>query len=172
MSGYNLYIDFDGCLGTINTFYSKAGKTLKSVSASDSLVIDVLQKSGIVNNVTVITGDSTGFVITKARIFDLGYELVYCKNKNKYNYILEKEDTFDNVIYIGDDIYDVLIFDKVKYSGAPSSAIPFVKEYANYISECPGGKGAVSDLLIKITNDILKDTDKSFIDLVHEQAKG
>lgn len=172
MPKFDLYIDFDGCLGSISTYYTKKGKRIKAVAASDSLVINLLRQVGIINKVTVITGDMTGYEITKARVNDLGFDLVYCKNNKKFKYIEEKcNGDFSNIIYIGDDIYDVVLFDKVKYSGAPKSAIPFVKEYANYISDCNGGEGAVGDLLIKMTNDILAEDNKSFIDLVYENTK-
>ncbi len=66
-------------------------------------------------------------------------------------------------IYMGDGIYDVLVFEKVAYSIAPQNALENTKKYANHITKSKGGEGAVAEAVIHIyyklfnlTFDILK----------------
>ena len=57
---------------------------------------------------------------------------------------------WDNVAYIGDAENDISSMKKALYTGCPCDAIEAVKEEANYISDFPGGKGAVYDFCMHI----------------------
>ena len=60
--------------------------------------------------------------------------------------------TTDNIAYIGDDVNDIEIMQKVGFAACPSDAISFAKEIADYICENKGGGGCfreVAELLIK-----------------------
>lgn len=55
-----------------------------------------------------------------------------------------------NVAYIGDAENDVTCMKKALFTGCPADAIEEVKENVNYISEFPGGRGAVYDFCMHI----------------------
>lgn len=52
----------------------------------------------------------------------------------------------ENVAYIGDDLTDVVIFNRVGLSIATANARKEVKASANYITQVPGGGGAVREV--------------------------
>jgi len=64
--------------------------------------------------------------------------------KEKYN--LKKEE----IAYIGDDLNDLAVFDKVGLAVCPKDAVPEIKAKANYVSNKKGGEGCVRDLIEKI----------------------
>lgn len=51
--------------------------------------------------------------------------------------------TWHNIAYIGDAENDIKCMKKALFTGCPSDAIDSVKISSNYISDFPGGKGAV-----------------------------
>ena len=53
--------------------------------------------------------------------------------------------TFENVAYMGDDLPDICILEKVKLKGCPKDAVDEVKAVANFISAKDGGRGAVRE---------------------------
>ena len=53
----------------------------------------------------------------------------------------------DEIAYIGDDIPDITIMQRVALPCAPADAAPEVKSVARYISLCDGGYGVVRDVI-------------------------
>ena len=53
--------------------------------------------------------------------------------------------TFDEIAYMGDDLPDICILEKVALKGCPNDAVEEVKAIANFISNKNGGRGAVRE---------------------------
>ena len=54
--------------------------------------------------------------------------------------------TYENVSYMGDDLPDLCILDKVALACCPNDAVDEVKTICNFISSKDGGRGAVREL--------------------------
>ena len=54
---------------------------------------------------------------------------------------------FNKIVYMGDDIPDIKVMQKVGLSCCPSDAVPEIKAISNYISYKKGGKGCVRDII-------------------------
>ena len=57
----------------------------------------------------------------------------------------------EEVCYVGDDVIDLKVMRKVGLSIAPADAFWMVKDYADLITEAPGGKGVareVADIIL------------------------
>ena len=54
--------------------------------------------------------------------------------------------TYENVAYMGDDIPDICILEKVGLACCPNDAVVEVKNICNFISSVDGGRGAVREL--------------------------
>ena len=52
----------------------------------------------------------------------------------------------DNVAYMGDDLPDICVLERVGLSACPKDAVFEVKQKCNFISSFNGGKGAVREL--------------------------
>lgn len=170
MNKYNIIMDCDGILTSTNLSYDIHGKTHKHFSVNDSLMVKFVQDHYSDKiNMQVLTGDiSPGLDITSTRLKQLNLEYVHCQNADKYSYIM---DNFDpaKVIYVGDDIFDFVIFKNVHYSCTVNNAPAIIKSHASYVSPYIGGANAVTDILYHVLTgvlaiDPLKDMEKYVLD--------
>ena len=53
----------------------------------------------------------------------------------------------EEIVFMGDDIPDLQVMKTVGVPACPADAAPEVKEISKFISERPGGKGAVRDVI-------------------------
>ena len=74
------------------------------------------------------------------------------KEQNIFDELLDRKFGWDNVAYMGDAENDIPSIKKASFTGCPSDAIEEVKENSNYISDFPGGRGAVYDFCMYIYN--------------------
>jgi 3-deoxy-D-manno-octulosonate 8-phosphate phosphatase (KDO 8-P phosphatase) len=64
--------------------------------------------------------------------------------------LLDRQLGWDNVAYMGDAENDLPPMKKALFTGCPADAIEEVRENSNYISDFPGGRGAVYDFCMHI----------------------
>ena len=50
------------------------------------------------------------------------------------------------IAYIGDDVIDIPVFEKVGFSATPQDAHPYAKENCDYVCKLNGGEGAVREI--------------------------
>lgn len=55
--------------------------------------------------------------------------------------------TRDAVAYIGDDLTDIVVMHRVGFAVATQNARPEVKKEAHYVTQAPGGSGAVREVV-------------------------
>jgi 3-deoxy-D-manno-octulosonate 8-phosphate phosphatase (KDO 8-P phosphatase) len=60
------------------------------------------------------------------------------------------------VAYVGDDLMDLPVIRFVGFGAAVANAVDDLKKCADYVTECPGGRGAVREVI----EYILKNTGK------------
>ena len=136
----NFILDVDGVLTTGHFIYSSEGKMFKLFGPDDNDGLSLL-KSMI--NIRFVTGDRKGFPISKKRIVDdMNYDLDLVSTIRRIDWIRERYDP-DEVIYMGDGIFDHYVMKEVGYSIAPANADANAKKYADYITSRSGGDRAV-----------------------------
>lgn len=101
-------------------------------------------------SIHVITGDKRGFSITKKRINeDMKLPLTLVSTFERLAWI-KKNFEPKETIYMGDGIYDSLVFKEVAYSIAPANAFFNTKKHASFITSAKGSEGAVAEAIIHI----------------------
>ncbi len=147
--------DVDGVLTDGSITYDENGLEYKTFNAKDGQGIVNLNNSGIIT--AIITARESGTVERRAK--DLKIKELHQGQKNKIeklNEIINKYSiTYDEVAYIGDDLPDICILEKVKIAGCPADAVDEVKAKANWQSAKNGGRGAVRefcDYILKSNN--------------------
>jgi len=55
--------------------------------------------------------------------------------------------TLEEVAFMGDDLGDMLLLEKVGISGAPANAATYVKKLASIVTEKKGGDGAFREFV-------------------------
>ncbi len=157
----NLILDVDGVFTDGKFYYSQDGKIMKVFGDADSDSLSVL-KSFL--NIRMITGDKRGFNISKKRIGDdMGFNIDLVSTFQRVEWIEERFD-LKETIYMGDGIFDFLVFKKIGYSIAPKNAFYNTKKYANFVTKSNGGEGAVAEASLHILKKFFnKDFDENLI---------
>lgn len=145
-----LISDVDGVLNNGQFLYNETGKCFKIFGAHDADGIRLLKDK---IKIIFISADKRGFAITKKRIDDMGCDLYYVNEEQRFDFI--KSYGFDNVIFVGDGIYDAKIMPHCFYSFTPKSARKEAKLNAKYITESNASEGAFLDVCLKIIEDKL-----------------
>lgn len=146
-------IDVDGVLTDGGIIIDSQGSESKIFNVKDGTGINFLQRIGI--KCAIISGRTCPAVTHRAEA--LGIKDLYQGARNKieaYEEILRKMGLKDEEIcYIGDDLIDIPILKRVGFSVAVADAVPEVREMADYITQMPGGKGAVREVAEKILKE-------------------
>lgn len=142
-----LILDVDGVLTNGKIIITNNGDELKNFDAKDGLGIVIVQKLGI--KVAIITGKESKIVTDRFTSLGLDPEDILQGQKNKlkaYEFLkLKYKLNDDDIAYMGDDLPDLILMNKVAISATPADAITVVKDYAGYICQANGGAGAVRE---------------------------
>jgi len=145
-----VFLDVDGVItdGTVTVFEN--GEQVRVFSIKDGYAINRAVKEGI-NIIIISAGQHEG---VRKRLEYLGVTEVNLGVANKVElfekYLVELDETYESVLYMGDDMPDYGVMCKVGTPVCPSDACSDIKEISKYISPYGGGQGAVRDVLEKI----------------------
>lgn len=140
-------VDVDGVFTDGSFYYTVVGKVMKKFGPDDNDGLTLLTNK---LKVIAVTGDKRGFEITKKRISeDMGLRLELVSTFERLEWI-EKNFDAKKCIYMGDGIFDGLVFRGVGYSIAPANAFHKTKEIADFVTQKKGGEGAVAEACIHI----------------------
>ena len=153
-------LDVDGVMTTGSFLYNQDGKYLKIFGPDDNDGLKLINKN---LEIIFITGDKKGFGISKKRIVeDMGYPLFLVSTINRIEWI-SKRYNLNEVIYMGDGIFDSLVMNKVGYGISPSNGDEYTKEIANFVTKRSGGDRAVAEACIHILMKFFDSCDKGEI---------
>lgn len=161
-----LVLDVDGVLTDGKFYYSEQGKILKAFSVDDHDALKVLQNY---IKIVVITADSLGYEITKKRIQgDMKMELTLVSTRERKKWISENFN-LSKTIYMGDGIFDPLIFKEVMYSIAPNNALKQTRSKASFVTKSKGGDRAVAEACLHVLEKFFGVKSKDLYDLYSTQ---
>ncbi len=163
--------DVDGIFTSANISFNAFNKT-KHFSVNDSLTATFLQEKFPNVTLLALTGDSgDGLELTLDRFRYMDIQVNQCKNVFKYHWIKERYNIND-VIYIGDDIFDVAIFKECKYSATVCNAPTVLTNLVDYVSYFEGGKSGFTDIIFNILSVHLGiDVEKELQQYVQEKEQ-
>ncbi len=142
--------DVDGVLTNGMLYSLDDGTQLKAMNTKDGYALQLAVKRGY--HVWVISGASS--VASQIRLQKLGVQHAYFEVENKLdtlNSLLgQYQLSFDDVLYMGDDMPDEAVMQYCKIKAAPADAADDIKVIANYISPYNGGMGCVRDVIEKV----------------------
>ena len=141
-----LAFDVDGVMTDGSVTYDENGVEYKTFNVKDGHGIVRANKTGFIT--AIITARKNGTVQHRAE--NLNITEIYQGQKFKLpalDEILNKYGlSYENVAYMGDDIPDICILEKVGLSCCPNDAVKEVKSICNFVSSYNGGRGAVREL--------------------------
>jgi 3-deoxy-D-manno-octulosonate 8-phosphate phosphatase (KDO 8-P phosphatase) len=152
--------DIDGVLtdGTVLLFEN--GLQARQMHVKDGLALQMAMKGGY--RVIVISGAYSEPVLQRLQY--LGIQDIFLAIKDKRGllekYISENNLTWEEVLFMGDDLPDIPVLKEVGLSCCPADAVTEVKAISKYISPVNGGYGCVRDVIEKV----LKLNNKWYVD--------
>lgn len=159
--------DVDGVMTNGTLVFDEDGIEYKVYNCKDGQGIELLHKAGIIP--AIISKRNNGTITHRAKV--LGITELYIGQKNKMEAleaIIKKHGfSLDEVAYMGDDLPDVCVLEKVGLPCCPADAVDEVKHVSKFVSAKKGGKGAVREL----TDFILKSKSFDLTVLINTQAK-
>lgn len=137
--------DVDGVLTNGEIIYSESGEELKIFNAKDGQGMSLLNKKGFIT--AVITARKTTVVDRRAKDLDITHVYQGSKNKLESLHELMRKYNLDysEIAYVGDDLPDICVLEKVGFAFCPSDAVEEVKQICLFVSSKEGGKGAVRE---------------------------
>ena len=145
--------DIDGVFTDGRFYLSDDGIESKAFHTQDGFGIRQLIKSGVV--VAVISGRSSGAVARRMAELKVHHVVQGCADKVAAlgEIIAELGIPREDCAYVGDDVPDLPLLDKVGFSVAVQNAVAEVQARCDYVTTAPGGYGAVRevcDLLLNV----------------------
>ena len=142
-----LGLDVDGVMTDGRLFYHDDGTETKAFDVRDGHGIKMLQHAGI--EVFLISGRSC--LMVEKRAADLGITEVTQGVRDKVPVLekLLKKRGFqlDQVAFVGDDVVDLPVMNRVGLAIAVADASEHLFESAHYVTLAPGGRGAVREVV-------------------------
>lgn len=139
--------DCDGCLTDGGMYYSEDGNELKKFNTRDGMGFALLKERGIITG--IVTGEKTN--IAERRAQKLQIDEIHQGVKNKLDVIVCLAEKYhvalDEIAYVGDDINDIEVLEKVGFPCTVNDASEDIKGKAKYVSKRNGGEGAVREII-------------------------
>ncbi len=152
-----LICDVDGVFSDGLVYMGNQGEELKTFHTRDGYGVKTLMQAGV--QVAIITGRQSQIVTN--RMTALGIKLIYQGQDNKllaYQDILDQlQLSPEQVGYIGDDLIDWPVMEKVALKVSVQDGHPLLVQRANYVTYTPGGRGAVRevcDLILQARDEL------------------
>ena len=141
-----LILDVDGVMTDGRIIIDDKGLESKHFDVRDGHGLKILMRCGI--DVVLLTGRKSHVVDHRAA--DLGI-------KEVHQGIWNKREVFDEILkrrklppeetaYVGDDVVDIPLLKRVGFGVAVADACPEATGVADYVTEHPGGRGAVREV--------------------------
>lgn len=149
-----LILDVDGVLTDGRLYLGDNGVEYKTFFSRDGLGMKLLRAAGL--EIAIISGRDSSLV--KERMAALGVPHVHLGEERKlpvYERLLRELDLGDpEVAYMGDDVVDLPVMERVGLALSVADADPVVRAASHWCSQYPGGRGAVREaceLILKTT---------------------
>lgn len=141
-----LICDIDGVLTDGRLWVNESGQWCRFFHTLDGVGLKLLMEAGY--EVGVISGGRSADVIKR---------MEHLKIKHVYLDALDKTPCFDAILvklglkedevaYIGDEVYDIPLLERVGVAFTVPHAVKEVKDAAHAVTKVAGGKGAVREL--------------------------
>lgn len=139
--------DVDGVLTNGQVVLLPDGQQMRQLNSKDGYALQLAVKKGY--HVGIITGGRS--IEVKERLLALGITSIYLGASHKdealedfkFSHGLE----YHEILYMGDDIPDLVALHNVDLATCPSDACSEVKQISKFISKSGGGQGCVREII-------------------------
>ncbi len=141
-----LILDIDGVMTDGRIFWVKNQGWTRTFHVKDGYGLKLLMKAGI--QIAVISGGDSEDVRTRMEFLKIPY--VFLGDEDKIialeKIIKSSGFTTDQMAFMGDDLFDIPVIERVGFAATVPHATEPVKARVDYITEFEGGWGAVREV--------------------------
>lgn len=152
-----LALDVDGVLTDDSIYFGPDGFEMKRFNISDGLFMKLAMHAGL--EVAIVSGRFS--TATETRMKDLGVKHVLQGFKDKTEMITpllkELNVSFEDVAFVGNEILDMKLATRVGLGIAVADSSEELIEVVDWVTEKPGGRGAVKEVIVAWFEAIGKD---------------
>ncbi len=138
--------DVDGVMTDGSLYLADDGQEFKAFNSLDGHGMKMLNRSGV--ELAIITGRNSQLVALRA--INLGVTHLYQGSEDKLTAFLDvlEKSGLDpaECAYMGDDVVDLPVMRRCGLAVCVPAAPALVKQHSHYITQLPGGGGAVREL--------------------------
>lgn len=142
-----ILMDCDGVLTDGRLWLTEDGNEQKSFNTHDGLGLTLLHRAGLRSG--IISGRNSSAVSRRAE--QLGIEFVRQGDPEKnaaFEEILGQAEVDESeVAFIGDDLTDIPLMQRVELAVAVADAVAETRSVAHYVTRAAGGRGAVREVI-------------------------
>jgi len=148
-----LLTDVDGVLTDGGMYYSSKGDIMKKFFVRDGMGVTLLRKHGI--DTIIVTKEKNPIInewYKKMNVKKL-YDGILDKGKILNEICKKFEVDPEQICYIGDDINDITLLEKVGFSVVPNDGIIEAKKICDYVCIINGGRGVlreIADMILQV----------------------
>ncbi len=143
-------LDVDGVLTDGSLILLDNGEMARRMNIKDGYALQLAIKKGY--EILIISGGTSEAV--RVRLGKLGIKNIALAVNNKksilLDFVIKNNYTWEQVLYMGDDVPDVQPMQMAGIACAPADAVQEIKSIAHYISPIAGGNGCVRDVIEKV----------------------
>ena len=144
--------DFDGVFTDGKFYFNKNETSSKCYNGKDAYSLKLLKENkipcGIITQDKIISIENAAHIFNRLDKYSIGEDRKKIEILNEW--LNELNLTYKDVAYIGDDLPDIEILEKVAFSACPNDSIEKVKSVCKYICTKNGGEGAVREFVEKV----------------------
>ena len=145
--------DVDGVMTDGSLYIGPSGEAFKRFHVLDGHGVKLLARAGIA--AAIVSGRSSPAVDARAKEIGIATVVQGCKEKLEALERIAREHgcTLAECAFVGDDLPDLELLKRVGFSGSVPNAIAEVRAAVHYVTQAPGGGGAVREfceLLIRL----------------------
>ena len=142
-----LIFDVDGVLTDGKIMITTEGEMYRQMDTKDGYVLKCALNAGL--KVVIISGGTNEGIRNRLRA--LGVIDIYLGAHHKLDAFQDLLDSYDldpeKMLYMGDDIPDIPVMEKVGVACCPNDAVSDVLAMVDYVSPKKGGEGCVRDIV-------------------------
>lgn len=142
--------DVDGVLTDGMVLLLENGLQARAMNIKDGLALQMAVKQDY--QVLILSGGSSEPVIRRLQYLGLQEIHLGLKDKLKFleSWMQQHQAKWEEILYMGDDLPDIPVLQKVGMPCCPADAAMEVKKVSKYISPLNGGQGCVRDVIEKV----------------------
>ncbi len=151
LAGVEVFIfDYDGVLTDGTVILLNDGEVLRSANVRDGYALQLAAKLGY--RIVIISGGRSDSLLRRFEALKIKDVFLGVDNKLKIfeKYLSDHKINPKSALYMGDDIPDYEIMQRVGVATCPSDASEEIKSLSHYISHKAGGHGCVRDVIEQV----------------------